>query len=143
MGKRGSRQLLAILAIALAAPACGGGGGGKKVPKTFTVVVVSSTTTEAGGTATFTVALSKKPKKDVTLPVSTSNNLEGVPDKASLTFTKLNWNVPQTVTVTGIDDFLDDNDAGYSIILGTSVSADKQWNGVDPADVVMTNTDDD
>ena len=145
MGKRGSRQLLAILAIALAAPACGGGGGGgKKVPKTFTVNVVSSTTSEDGvTTATFTVVLPKRPRRDVTLPVSTSNNLEGVPDKASLTFTKLTWNVPQTVTVTGIDDFLDDGDAGYSIILGTSVSADKQWNGINPPDVALTNTDND
>src|SRR6185436_13035195 len=141
MGK--ARQLLVLLAIGILAPACGGGGGGKSVPGTVTVTLTSAaTTTENGVTqATFTVVLSKKPKNDVTIPVSTSNNLEGVPDKASLTFTSANWNLPQTVTVTGIDDLIDDGDAAYTIILGACVSLDKAFNGVDPADVVLTNTD--
>ena len=33
---------------------------------------------------------------------------------ASLTFTTANWNTAQTVTVTGVDDCLDDGDIAYS-----------------------------
>src|SRR5439155_1343286 len=73
------------------------------------------TTTEAGGAATFTVVLNSQPTANVTVPISSSNAGEGAVSTASLTFTAANWNTPQTVTVTGIDDFVDDGDIGYSI----------------------------
>ena len=62
------------------------------------------TTTEAGGTATFTVALTSKPTADVTIALSSSDATEGTVAPASLTFTSANWNTAQTVTVTGVDD---------------------------------------
>ena len=37
---------------------------------------------------------------------------------ASLTFTTANWNVAQTVTVTGVDDAVDDGDVAYTIVDG-------------------------
>ena len=36
----------------------------------------------------------------------------------SLTFTTANWNVAQTVTVTGVDDALADGSIGYTIVTG-------------------------
>ena len=72
-------------------------------------------TTEAGGQATFTVVQITKPTANVTLPLSSSNTAEGTVSASSLTFTKTNWNVPQTVTVTGVDDAIVDADVGYSI----------------------------
>ncbi|MEK0182803.1 DUF4347 domain-containing protein, partial [Microcoleus anatoxicus] len=62
------------------------------------------TTTEAGGKATFTVVLDSQPTASVTIPLTSSNTAEGTIDKSSLTFTPANWNVAQTVTVTGVDD---------------------------------------
>ncbi|MEG4454295.1 Calx-beta domain-containing protein, partial [Microcoleus sp. N9_A1] len=62
------------------------------------------TTTEAGGTATFTVVLNSQPTADVTIGTTSDNTAEGTVDKPSLTFTSANWNTPQTVTVTGVDD---------------------------------------
>ena len=62
------------------------------------------TTTEAGGTATFTVVLNTQPTADVTIALSSSNTTEGTVSPASLVFTTANWNVAQTVTVTGVDD---------------------------------------
>ena len=66
------------------------------------------TTTEAGGTATFTVVLNTQPTADVTIALSSSDTTEGTVTPASLTFTTANWNVAQTVTVTGVDDALVD-----------------------------------
>ena len=76
------------------------------------------TTTEAGGTATFTVVLNSQPTADVTIGLSSSDTTEGTVAPASLTFTAANWNVAQTVTVTGVDDALDDGDVAYTIVTG-------------------------
>src|SRR5439155_744124 len=73
-------------------------------------------TTEAGGTATFTVVLNSQPTADVTIGLSSSNPNQGTVSVPSLTFTAANWNVPQTVTVTGVEDFIDDGDIAYTIL---------------------------
>ena len=72
-------------------------------------------TTEAGGTATFTVVLTSAPTGDVTINLSSSDTDRGHGRPASLTFTAANWNVAQTVTVTGVDDALVDGDVAYTI----------------------------
>ena len=41
---------------------------------------------------------------------------------ASLTFTAANWNVAQTVTVTGVDDAVDDGDVAYTIVTAAATS---------------------
>src|SRR6188768_1188873 len=101
------------------------------------------TTTEAGGTATFTVVLNSQPTADVVIGVSSGNTLEGTVSPGSLTFTNANWNTPQTVTITGANDFRDDGDIGYSIVIAAATSADSSYNGINANDVAVTNTDDD
>ena len=101
------------------------------------------TTTEAGGTATFTVALNSQPTANVTIGLSSNDLAEGTVAPASVTFTTVNWNVAQTVTVTGVDDAVDDGDIAYSVVTAAAVSADLSYNGLNPADVSVTNTDDD
>ena len=49
----------------------------------------------------------------------------------------------QTVTVTGVDDALDDGDVAYSIVTAAATSADVLYNGINAADVAVTNTDND
>ena len=58
-------------------------------------------------------------------------------------FTGVNWNTPLTITVTGIDDVLDDGDVAYSIVTAAATSTDVVYNGINPADVSVTNTDND
>ncbi|MFO1352221.1 MAG: Calx-beta domain-containing protein [Gammaproteobacteria bacterium] len=101
------------------------------------------TTTEAGGTATFTVVLTSQPTADVTIALASSDTTEGTVSAPSLTFTNVNWNVAQTVTVTGVDDFVDDGDIAYTINTGPITSTDPLYAAIDPADVAVTNTDDD
>lgn len=103
----------------------------------------NGTTTEAGGTVSFNVVLATQPTADVTIPVSSSDTTEGTTSVGSLTFTAANWNVAQTVTVTGVNDNVDDGNIAYSIILGAATSTDSTYNGLNPADVALTNQDDD
>src|SRR5439155_651656 len=100
-------------------------------------------TTEAGGTATFTVVLTSQPTANVVIGVSSSNTAEGTDSPASLTFTSGNWNVAQTVTVTGVDDFVVDGNVAYTIVTAAVVSGDTGYNGLNPADVAVTNQDND
>jgi hypothetical protein len=100
-------------------------------------------TTEAGGTASFTVVLTSQPTADVVIPVASSDTTEGTVSASSLTFTAADWNTPQTVIVTGADDAVDDGDIAYSVVVGVPASADPIFATIDPADVAVTNADND
>jgi large repetitive protein len=104
---------------------------------------ISGHTDEAGGTATFAVVLTSQPTANVVIALSSSDVTEGTVAPVSLTFTAGNWNVAQTVTVTGVDDTVADGNITFSIITSPAVSADSRYNGVDPADVSAVNDDDD
>ena len=68
------------------------------------------TVTEASGaanTAEYTVKLATQPTAVVTVAVSSGDTSAATVNTASLSFTTTNWNQPQTVTVTGVDDDLD------------------------------------
>ena len=64
-------------------------------------------TSQAGATATFTVALTSIPQANVSFSLSSSNTSAGTVSPTALTFTPANWNVPQTVTVTGASPVVD------------------------------------
>jgi hypothetical protein len=103
----------------------------------------AAATTEAGGQVTFTVSLSAQPAADVVIPVSVSDATEATVSVSSLVFTAANWATSQTVTVTGVNDSVDDGNIAYQVVLGAATSADTAWNGIDAADVSLSNTDND
>ena len=109
----------------------------------FVTPISGLTTTEAGGRAHFTVVLNTQPSADVTIALSSSNPSEGTVSPASLTFTSDNWNIPQTVDVTGVNDPFDDGDIGYTIVTAAAISADPGYNGLNPLDVSVINIDND
>jgi hypothetical protein len=116
-------------------------------PGGCTVSAISGMTMESGTQATFTVVLTDAPAAAVTIAVSSNDTNEGTVLPASLTFDAtcpgVNcWSVPQTVTVTGVDDLIADGRQSFSIVLAPSVSADPRYSGVNPADVAVTNRDD-
>jgi len=100
-------------------------------------------TTEAGGTATFTVSLTSQPTADVIIPISSSDPTEGEVSVTSLVFTPTNFNVPQTITVTGVNDDLNDGDVSYLIVTGEAISEDPNYNGRNAGNVAITNVNDD
>ena len=96
---------------------------------------------EAGAVATFTVALRSAPVADVLIPVSSSDLSEGTVSASQLVFTSTNWNLPQTVTITGVDDAALDGDVLFSVRLGAASSLDADFNAANPIDVSVTNRD--
>ena len=100
-------------------------------------------TTEAGGAATFTIYLGSQPTAEVTIGLASSDLSEGTVSPAAVTFTAANWSLPQTVTITGVDDDLDDGNVPYTIFTAAAVSADNVYNGLNAADASVTNTDND
>lgn len=120
-----------------------GGDGGQTDSPGFIIGEVSGNTTEEEGQATFTVALNSRPADDVVLGVESDDTTEGTVNRTSLTFTSSNWNAPQLITVTGVDDDEEDGDQEYGVALGPSESADLAYNGLRIASVALTNVDND
>jgi uncharacterized Zn-binding protein involved in type VI secretion len=108
----------------------------------YTVSAISGDTDEVGTTATFTVELAAEPTNDVVIAVASSDTTEGTVSPSSLTFTSGDWDTPQTVTVTGVDDDVEDGDILYSVNLGPAVSDDSRFDGTSPSSVSVTNIDD-
>ncbi|MFZ1030213.1 MAG: Calx-beta domain-containing protein [Limnoraphis robusta] len=98
-------------------------------------------TSEAGGSATFDVFLTSEPTANVILNLISSNTAEGILSRETLTFTPQNWQLTQRVTVTGVDDLIADGDINYSIITANAISSDGKYNGFNPEDIAVVNTD--
>jgi Calx-beta domain len=99
-------------------------------------------TTEAGGTVTFTVALTSQPTANVNIAVASSSSKEGTASPPTLTFTASNWSTPQTVTVTGVDDFVVDGNQTYTVSLKASGN-DAKYSALQSSTVSVVNKDDD
>ena len=104
---------------------------------------ISGDTAEGGQSATFDVVLNTQPGDDVVVPLVSSDPGEGTLSTNSLTFTPGNWDTPQTVTVFGVNDDIDDGDIPYTVQTTATSSADGDYDGLDPANVSVTNLDDD
>ncbi len=94
---------------------------------------------QAGETATFSVVLTTQPADSVSFGVSSSNTNAGTVSTSQLIFTTANWNIPQNVTVTGVDDQMDDGDVPYTIVIAPAVSSDPAYNGFQAPAVSVTN----
>ena len=103
---------------------------------------VSGQATEAGGQSTFPVRLRAAPTAAVTVSVSSRDASEGTVAPSSLTFSSTNWSTAQAVTVTGVQDTVDDGDVTWQVRLDPS-SGDTGYNGLGNVDVGVTTTDDD
>ncbi len=107
----------------------------------FVIGSLSGNTFEPSGSATFTLRLAQEPSNDVEISISSSDDTEGSVSPTLLTFTSLNWNSDQTVTVTGVDDTDIDGNISYFIILGIASSDDSNFSGVNPDDISIVNLD--
>jgi len=101
------------------------------------------TTSELGDRAKFSAVLLSAPNSNVTIGLSVSDSTEGDLLSSLLTFTPENWDTPQNVTVVGKDDFDDDGDKSFSVTTIAAASDDPLYSGLDPADVSVTNVDED
>ena len=108
----------------------------------FVVGAVSGQATEGGDASTFTVKLASRPSANVAVAVSGTNTGEGTVSPSGLTFTSSNWNTPQTVTVTGVDDSWHDGDQTYAVRLGRPSTTDRGYARLGVRQVSVSTTDD-
>ena len=89
----------------------------------FTIIESDGSTevAESGSTDTFTVVLDAQPASDVVLTISSDDTGEATVN-SPLTFTSANWDTPQTVTVTGVDDDIIDGTITSTITVAVDLS---------------------
>ena len=110
----------------------------------FTVSESARTVAETGSTQTFTVVLTAEPSSNVVVDVASNDTGEATVSAASLTFTTGNWNVAQTITVTGINDDVDDGNQTSTVTLSVNdASSDDTFDSLADQTVSVTTTDDD
>ena len=97
------------------------------------------TTSTAGGAGSFNVVLTSAPMADVTIPISNSDPQAGTISTSNLTFTPADWNIPQTVTVTGVINPQVTGDTAYSISVGPTLSTDPNYQNLSAPQVMVTN----
>jgi hypothetical protein len=100
-------------------------------------------TSERGAATRFTVVMNRAPAAAVRLPLASSDEGEGRVSPAELVFDPATWSIPQSVTVTGVDDADDDGKQRYKVQLAPSISAEPLHAGIDPPDLDVENGDDD
>ena len=60
----------------------------------------------------------------------------------TIDFSVDDWSTPKKVTIQGQDDSEADGDLMYTIEIGKPVTADANYSSIDPADILLSNTDD-
>jgi hypothetical protein len=103
---------------------------------------------ESGTVGSFTVVLNSEPTDVVVMTVSVSDATEGTlvdPAGGTLSFSQSSWDVPQTVTVRGVDDFVHDTAVNYPVYVAMDAAAtmDGDYDLIDPSDVNFATIDDD
>jgi len=128
------------LTAAIPPAICTSGGGTCGALAGVTVVQSGGTTTvaEGGATDSYSLVLDSQPVSDVTITITPGAQLTtNVP---SVLFTPLNWNVPQNVTVTAIDDAVFEQAHTGTL---THAASGGGYTGVVIANVVAAITDND
>ncbi|MEI7595673.1 MAG: HYR domain-containing protein, partial [Bacteroidota bacterium] len=106
----------------------------------------SVTTSENLTYEDFTVTLGSAPTGNVVINVSSDDTGEGTVSVSQLSFNASNWNTPQTVRVTGVNDDVDDGDINYNINLAINKPSTDDLSGFENATAALVtaiNTDND
>ena len=83
------------------------------------------------------IRLRSRPSADVMIPVSSSDESEGIPDQSEMVFTPENWPDEQIVSILGQNANVPGGVQNYEIILGDAQSADPLYDGLEIANVAM------
>ncbi len=107
----------------------------------FTVSETALTITENGGADTFTLTLNTQPTSDVVFDITSNDTAEATVSSAQLTFTTTNWNTPQSIMVTGVDDNTNGNDSSSITIAVNDANSDDAFDALADQMVTLTLTD--
>lgn len=100
-------------------------------------------TAESGLSGSFTVRLGAPPSAQVRIPIGVVDTTEWQISDAHIDLNPSNWQAGYTVNVLPVDDDLVDGDQSAVLLLLPAQSSDLRYDGLDPADVLLTNLDDD
>jgi hypothetical protein len=98
----------------------------------------------SGGTASFTVKPTSEPFTGMRVEIVSSDTTEGVVSVSSVHFSPTTWTIPQTITVTGVDDFVYDYPQAYTVNIASAISSDDEnYQGQQHHTLHFVNDDDD
>ncbi|MGE4072769.1 MAG: zinc-dependent metalloprotease family protein [Lysobacterales bacterium] len=132
------QRLTATLPAAICSSGSGPCGGGGTPGVTLVESGGNTNVTEGGATDSYTAVLNSLPSGDVTLTMTPDAQVSVNPP--TLNFNIGNWNVPQPVTVTAVDDSVVEGNHTGTI---THSASGGGYNGVSIANVVANITDND
>lgn len=92
----------------------------------YTITPVSNNLLEQGNSAFFDIVLTAAPTGSVQISISCSDLTEAevAPGNETITFTNLNWNVPQRVYINSVDDTDIDNDQISTVTVSVAPTSD-------------------
>jgi gliding motility-associated-like protein len=107
------------------------------------VINPTTVTVAENGTATFTVSLSARPASgNVVVDLVSNNTAVATINLAQLTFTTLNWGVPQTIIVTGVNNNTVPNTSTTISLTVNNALSDDTFDGITgTVNVNVTNDD--
>ena len=89
------------------------------------------------------MVLDSQPTAEVSITVTSGEREAATVSPSTLTFTPSTWATPQKVTVTGVDDGMDQSSDRSVSIAHRATSTDSKYNGISISDVTATVVDDD
>ncbi len=99
---------------------------------------------ETGTTGTVQLLLGTEPTANVVVDLEVSDASEASIDVAQITFTPADWSEPRTITITGLDDVVDDGDIALNVVASMNAStADPTYSAMGPKNFPVTNRDND
>ena len=98
--------------------------------------------TEGGTASNYTLKLTGQPSADVIVNISSTPISQVMVSPPNITFTPANWNTPQTITLSAVDDALFEI-TRTAIIEHTITSADTHYAATSPSSIAVTVTDND
>jgi len=108
-------------------------------------VNLSATTgsaTENGTNASYTIVLATQPTASVTVTLANASG-QVTPSPASIMFTTGNWDIPQTITVSAVDDGASETTPHTGAVTHTVTSADGNYGGISVPNFTTNITDND
>ncbi len=102
----------------------------------------SKEVSEPSTTDSFTLVLDSEPTADVVITVSSSDATEATAT-STLTFTSANWDTPQVVTITAVDDDIVDGTQTVTLTVSVDSTTDVNYSGLSDQTVSVDVLDDD
>lgn len=93
-------------------------------------------------TDTMDIVLTATPTSNVVLNISSSSSTAGTVSPSQITFTPLNWNIAQTITLTAVDNNVLDSARLYNVTIAVDPSSDAAYLAVPSINIPAQTQDD-